>query len=172
MKKGSWTVCRFKGIWQEKGGGAVFEGGLVDTSMHTMMHQQLLLLARCFNCCFDFNSGLENTIYQIIVLYQHSLLTEGLLKYTGLHNPDNDHTIHLIQTQKYIVFSLKIRNILYLLRRPVCAFYHFNCTLKNYFSLALGFIILGLIVAANFHLTYCFVKKVATSVAEVIQFAG
>ena len=68
----------------------------------------------------------------------------------------------LIQTQKYIVFSLKIRNILYLLRPPVCAFYHFNCTLKNYFSLALGFIILGLrlsIVAANFHLAYCFCEE-------------
>ena len=39
LKRGAWTVCRFKGgggregAWQKRGGG-VFEG--VDTPMHTM----------------------------------------------------------------------------------------------------------------------------------------
>ena len=33
---GTWTVCQFKGgTWQERGG-SVFEGGGVDTPMHTM----------------------------------------------------------------------------------------------------------------------------------------
>ena len=27
---GAWTVCRFKGAWQEKGGGGVFEEGLIS----------------------------------------------------------------------------------------------------------------------------------------------
>ena len=35
--EGAWTVCRFKGrgAWQE-GLGGVFEGGCIDTLMHTM----------------------------------------------------------------------------------------------------------------------------------------
>ena len=31
---GAWTVCQFKGAWQERGG--VFEGGGGDTPIHTM----------------------------------------------------------------------------------------------------------------------------------------
>ena len=27
--KGAWTVSRFKGSWQKRGGGGVFEGGLI-----------------------------------------------------------------------------------------------------------------------------------------------
>ena len=37
LKRGAWTVCRFKGeTWQERGGGVFEEGEGVDTLMHTM----------------------------------------------------------------------------------------------------------------------------------------
>ena len=42
-----------------------------------------------FNCGLQINCCLENTIYQTIIVDQHSLLTKGLLIYMGLHNPDN-----------------------------------------------------------------------------------
>ena len=35
LKRGAWTVCKFKGGLGKKEGGGVFEGG-VDTPMHTM----------------------------------------------------------------------------------------------------------------------------------------
>ena len=43
LKRGrNWTVCRFKGGLGKKEGGGVFEGGGIDTLMHTMLKNELM----------------------------------------------------------------------------------------------------------------------------------
>ena len=49
-KKGAWTVCQFKGAWQERAG-SVFEGGLIPP-MHTMSEW---LQAKCFKVSHSFD---------------------------------------------------------------------------------------------------------------------
>ena len=53
-KKGAWTVCQFKGAWQERAG-SVFEGGLIPP-MHTMSEW---LQAKCFKVSHSFDFWLS-----------------------------------------------------------------------------------------------------------------
>ena len=51
LKRGAWTVCRFKGGFGKKEGGGVFEGErVVDTSMHTMRCMETRSPQSCNRC--------------------------------------------------------------------------------------------------------------------------